>query len=92
MHDLIPICDDETYKTVKRLVLEGAKSCLNCGARQTSLDMMSDCSVVKPQYCVACKECKHQGPFAKNIPKAIERWNKPLGFIAAILLNLHLMN
>ncbi len=82
--ELIPIGDDRSYKAINRLLTEETLRCPECGAHQNALIVMSDTSIVKPRYLIACSECKYQGPFAKNIPRAVDCWNKPLGFFAAL--------
>jgi hypothetical protein len=81
MHDLIPVCADHSYKAIKHLLLEKALRCPECGAPSDFLMAMSDRSIVTPCYLIACSECHYEGPFARNIPDAVKRWNKSTGLM-----------
>jgi len=84
MPDLIPMFDDHSHPQINRLINENALRCLNCGAHQTSLVLMSELRAIGPRYAVACTECKHRGSLGKRPDDAVRLWNKPPGFFAAL--------
>ncbi len=84
MHDLIPLFDDQSHSLVNE-VLRGALCCPDCGARYYALVAMTENITIAPRYVLTCSECKYLGPFGRGLQDAVDRWNKPAGFIAKLI-------
>jgi hypothetical protein len=85
MPELIPVFDDHSHLEINRLLNEALR-CPECGASPSMLAVMSE-NITMPRFLIACRECKYEGPFGKSLYDAIKRWNKPIGYFAALRKN-----
>jgi hypothetical protein len=84
MHDLIPLFADNSHPVINEH-MGNALRCPQCGAAYNSLVPMTESISNSPRYVITCGECKYLGPFGKGLADAVKRWNKSIGFIAALL-------
>jgi hypothetical protein len=84
MYDLIPIFDDNNHPLINEH-MRNALRCPQCGAAYRALVAMTEGTGNLPRYVIPCGECKYLGPFGRGLADAVKRWNKPKGFIAALL-------